>query len=272
MPCPHCAASAIAEQRRRTALGYRTFRCRACRRVFNERTGTAYNQLQYPTDVVLLVVLWRLRYKLSLRDLAEMFLERGFVFSHEAVRDWEARFAPLLTARLRARRRGQHGTKWHADETYLRVAGRWCSLYRAIDRDGNLVDVLLREQRDMAAAQRCFAQALDLVGQAPEQVTTDGHDASPRAIHETLGDGVIHRTSRDKNKRIEQDHRGVKQRDYPLRGFGAFASAARCCSAFEEQRQYSRVATRSRAYVSLGERRRLFQDRWATALAELTAA
>jgi putative transposase len=272
VPCPHCAATATAEQPRRTALGYRTFRCRACRRAFNERTGTPYNHLQYPTDLVLLVVLWRLRYKRSLRDLAEMFLDRGFVFSHEAVRDWEARFAPLLTARLRARRRGQHGTKWHADETYLRVEGRWCSLYRAIDRDGNLVDALLREQRDMAAARRFFAQALDLVGQAPAQVTTDGHDAYPRAIHETLGDGVIHRTSRYKNNRIEQDHRGVQQRYYPLRGFGAFASAARFCSAFEEQRQYFRVATRSSAYVSLGERRRLFQDRWATAMAELTAA
>jgi len=100
--------------------------------------------LQYPTDLVSLVVLWRLRYKLSLRDLAEMFLERGFVFSHETVRDWEARFAPHLTEHLRARRRGTAGTRWHADETYLRVNGRWCYLYRAIDREGNLVDALLR--------------------------------------------------------------------------------------------------------------------------------
>jgi transposase-like protein len=100
---------------------------------------------------MLLVVLWRLRYKLSLRDLAEMFLERGFVFTHEAVRDWEARFAPLLTARLRAKRHGRGGTKWHADETYVRVGGRWCYLYRAIDREGNLVDALLTEQRDMDA-------------------------------------------------------------------------------------------------------------------------
>ncbi len=98
MPCPHCATTATTAQARRTALGYRTFRCGCCRRIFNERTGSPYNHLQYPTDLVLLVVLWRLRYKLSLRDLAEMFLERGFVFSHEAVRDWEARFAPLLTA------------------------------------------------------------------------------------------------------------------------------------------------------------------------------
>jgi putative transposase len=63
------------------------FRCSACHRTFNERTGTPFNFLEYPTDIVLLVVLWRLRYKLSLRDLAEMFLERGFAFTHEAVRD-----------------------------------------------------------------------------------------------------------------------------------------------------------------------------------------
>ncbi len=138
MPCPHCPATATTEQPRPTALGYRTFRCSRCRRVCNERTSTACNHRQCPTDRVLLVVLWRLRYKLRLRDLSEMFLVRGFVFSHEAVRDWEARFAPLLTEWLRAKRRGGGTTQWHADETYLRVGGRWCSLYRAIDRDGNL--------------------------------------------------------------------------------------------------------------------------------------
>jgi len=87
VPCPHCAATPATEQLRRTALRYHIYRCVRCRRVFNERTGTPYNYLQYPTDLVLLVVLWRLRYKLSLRDLAEMFLARGFVFTHEAVRD-----------------------------------------------------------------------------------------------------------------------------------------------------------------------------------------
>ena len=117
MPCPHCAVTATAERAKRTALGYRTYRCQACRRTFNERTGTPFNYLEYPTDLVLLVVLWRLRYKLSLRDLAEMFLARGFVFSHEAVRDWEARFAPLLTTHLRAKRRGSVGRSWYLDET-----------------------------------------------------------------------------------------------------------------------------------------------------------
>jgi putative transposase len=272
VPCPHCAATTTVEQSRRTTVGYRTFRCCRCRRTCNERTGTAFNHLQYPTDLVLLVVLWRLRYKLSLRDLAEMFLERGFVFSHEAVRDWEARFAPLLTARLRSKRRGTAGTKWHADETYLRVNGRWCYLYRAIDREGNLVEALLSEQRDMAAAQRFFAQALDMVGDAPAQVTTDGHDAYPRAIRESLGPEVHHRTSRYKNNRIEQDHRSIKQRYYPMRGFGAFASAARFCAGFEEQRQYFRAQARSGERVSLAERRRRFQKRWAVVMTELAAA
>jgi len=124
----------------------------------------------------------------------------------------------------------------------------------------------------MDAAQRFFAQALDVVGHAPAQVTTDGHDAYPRAIRETLGSGVRHRTSRFKNNRIEQDHRGVKQRYYPMRGFGSFASAARFCTGFEEQRQYFRAQARSDERVSLGERRRRFQERWATIMTELATA
>ncbi len=140
MSCPHCTATITTELNTKTELGYRIFRCSMCRRQFNERTGTPYNYLEFPTDIVLLVVLWRLRYKLSLRDLAEMFLERGLEFTHEAVREWEARCAPLVAEKLRAKRKGQAGRSWHVDETYIRVGGVWKYLYRAIDRDGNLVD------------------------------------------------------------------------------------------------------------------------------------
>jgi putative transposase len=75
------------------------------------------NRVQVPTDIVFLVVFWRLRYKLSLRDLAEMFLIRGIVFTHEALRDWEAKLAPLLAEGLRKRRVGKAGRCWHVDET-----------------------------------------------------------------------------------------------------------------------------------------------------------
>jgi transposase-like protein len=96
MNCPHCDSTTIAERMKKTALGYRTFHCHTCKRIFNERTGTPFNYLEYPTDLVPLVVLWRLRYKLSLRDLAEMCLARGFEVTHETIRDWEERFAPLM--------------------------------------------------------------------------------------------------------------------------------------------------------------------------------
>ncbi len=109
MNCPYCLSIATKQQRKKTSLGYRTFCCSDCRRIFNERTATPFNDVAYPTDIVLLVVVYRLRYKLSLRDVAEIFLERGFEFTHEAVRDWEARFAPWVADQLRLKRRGHVG-------------------------------------------------------------------------------------------------------------------------------------------------------------------
>ncbi len=261
MNCPHCASSTTKEQHKKTTLGYRTFRCRACYRIFNERSGTPFNFLEYPTEIVVLVVLWRLRYKLSLRDLAEMFLERGFVFTHEAVRDWEARFAPLITDQLRAKRRGHVGRSWYVDETYVKVHGKWCYLYRAIDHDGNLVDCMLSEKRNMEAAKRFFKQAVETAGYAPERVTTDGHDSYPRAILETLGSAVVHRCNPYLNNRLEQDHRGIKQRYYPMRGFGNVASAAQFCRAFDELRQFFRFRTTMNQSVPLAQQRALFCQR-----------
>jgi len=180
--CPHCSATHTKSLQRKTALGYPIFRCHDCECSFNERTGTPFNFLEYPSDIVLLVVLWRLRYRLTLRDLAEMFLERGFQFTHEAVREWEERFAPRISHNLRAQRRGKAGISWYVDETYLKVHGRWCYLYRAIDRDGNLVDSLLSQTRDLPAAKRFFRRAKTVVGQAPLRVTSDGHDAYPQDL------------------------------------------------------------------------------------------
>jgi transposase-like protein len=221
----------------------------------------------------LLIVLWRVRYKLSLRDLAEMFLERGFEFTHEAVREWEARFAPLLADHLRAKRKGQAGRSWHTDETYIRVGGTWKYLYRAIDRDGNLIDSMLSEHRDMDTAKRFFKGALEIAERAPERVTTDGHDSYPRAIRETLGEDVTHRFNPYLNNRIEQDHRGVKQRYYPMRGFGTFDAAARFCRAFDEQRHYFRMRPGMRAPAPpLPEQRQEYCARWQALMGELMAA
>ena len=96
MRCIECDAADVSERRERTTRGYRRFRCRACGKQFNERSGGILNRAQYPSDVIALVIFWRLRYKLSLRDLPEMFLIRGIEFSYEAVRDWEAKLTPTL--------------------------------------------------------------------------------------------------------------------------------------------------------------------------------
>src|SRR3954463_1666421 len=98
-------------------------------------------------------------------------------------------------------------------KTYLKVHGRWCYLYRAIDRNGNLVDVLFSEHRDMAAAQAFFRSAKVVTGVTPDRVTTDGHDSYPRAIRTKLGKGVRHRTSRYLNNRLEIGQSQMRKTD-----------------------------------------------------------
>ena len=172
MRCVGCGSEAVTERPERTAQGYKRFRCRSCGKQFNERSGTVLNRAQYPSDVIALVVLWRLRYKLSLRDLPEMFAVRGMVFCHEAVREWEAKLTPALAEELRRRRRGKAGCSWYVDETYLKVDGRWRYVYRAIDSTGALVDVLFSERRDMRAARAFFRSAKAVTGITPDRVTT----------------------------------------------------------------------------------------------------
>src|SRR5271168_2993591 len=129
MRCVECGSPAVSERPERTVQGYRRFRCRTCGKQFNERSTGLLNRTQYPSDVIALVVLWRLRYK-----------------------------------------------------PYVKVQGRWCYLYRAIDTSGALVDVRLSETRDMAAAKAFFQSAKTVTGITPARVTTDGHDSYPRAI------------------------------------------------------------------------------------------
>src|SRR5215216_4794966 len=120
MRCIACKSEAVTERPERTAQGYRRFRCRACGKQFNERSGGRLNRTQYPSDVVALVVLWRLRYKLSLRDLPEMFLVRGMVFSHEAVRAWEASSRPPWPRSCG----GAGAARWAAAGTSMRRTSR----------------------------------------------------------------------------------------------------------------------------------------------------
>src|ERR1700748_2108157 len=272
MRCPACRSTAVRHRSERTAQGYRRFRCSNCGKQFNERSAALMNRAQSPSNVIALVVLWRLRYKLSLRDLAEMFLIRGLVFSYEHVGDREAKLTPALAENLRRRRKGKVGQSWYVDETYIRVRGGWQYLYRAIDRAGALVDVMLSEHRDLAAAKAFFRSAKAVTGVTPDRVTTDGHDAYPRATRTELARHVRHRTSRYLNNRLEQDHRGIKGRYRPMLGLKSTGSARQYCRGHDELRNFLRCRSRMRQRVPAATRRWQQMRRAAIALGILEMA
>ena len=177
-----------------------------------------------------------------------------------------------MAEELRRRRRGKVGRSWYVDETYLKVAGRWCYVYRAIDSSGALVDVLFSERRDMAAAKAFFCSARTVTSIVPHRVTTDGHYSYPRAIRTELGRTVRHRTSRYLNNRLEQDHRGLKGRYRPMRGFKCPRAAARFCRGHDELRNFLRAPSRHNQHVPALSRRLLHLRHTVTVLAILEAA
>ena len=261
MNCVYCGSKAVTERREVTARGYRRFRCRDCGRQFNERSNGVLNRTCLPSDIIAFVVFCRLRYRLTLRDLSEVMALRGIEVSHEAIRDWEAKLLPVMGDALRERRHGTRrgaGISWYIDETYLKVRGRWCYLYRAIDRDGNLIDAKLSEHRDMQAAKAFFRSARATMGFRPDRVTTDGHGSYPRAIRTVLGKTVRHRTSAYLNNRLEQDHRGIKGRIRCMRGFKSHDAAERFCREHGELRNLLRPRRRHNQIVSASLRRARF--------------
>ena len=269
MNCVYCGSKAVTERREVTARGYRRFRCRNCGRQFNERSNGVLNRTCLPSDIIAFVVFCRLRYRLTLRDLSEVMALRGIEVSHEAIRDWEAKLLPVMGDALRKRRHGTRrgaGISWYIDETYLKVRGRWCYLYRAIDRDGNLIDAMLSEHRDMQAAKAFFRSARATMGFRPDRVTTDGHGSYPRAIRTVLGKTVRHRTSAYLNNRLEQDHRGIKGRIRCMRGFKSHDAAERFCREHGELRNLLRPRRRHNQIVSASLRRARFAKATFTAL------
>jgi len=145
-------------------------------------------------------------------------------------------------------------------------------LYRAVDRDGAQVDVMLSEHRDLAAAKAFFRSAKTVTGVIPNRVTTDGHDGYPAAIQREFGGNVLHRTSVYLNNKLEQDHRGIKDRYRPMRGFKSMASARRFCRTFDEVRNLLRVRSLQYHHVPADRRRLRYLRNTATILGILEAA
>ena len=190
----------------------------------------------FDRSVILLCVRWYLAYNLSLRDVEEMMAERGIHVDHSTVHRWVAHFAPLLLERFNRRKRPVTG-KWHVDETYVRVRGRWTYLYRAVDSGGDTVEFFFSENRDLPAAKRFLRKALEHHGR-PERIVIDGSQTNRQAIVACDGESRLRdqsqrpllpiriRQNRYLNNRIEQDHRRIKRRVRSMLGFKAFSSAA----------------------------------------------
>ena len=132
----------------------------------------------------MLAVRWYLRYGLSYRDVEELLVERGVQVDHVSIYRWVQRFTPLLIDAARPRRHVP-GDRWFVDETYVKIAGRWVYLYRAIDQYGQVIDVLVSTKRDLAATRRFFTCAMGH-GPRPSEVSTHQAPAYPRVVDEVL--------------------------------------------------------------------------------------
>ena len=218
------------------------------------------------------MVFCRLRYRLTLRDLSKILGLCGIEVSHEAGRDWEAKLLPVMRrtpptpARQGARFRGG---SWYVDETYLKVRGRWTYLSRAIDRNRNLVDAMLSNQRDMKAAKAFFRSARATMGFCPDRVTTGRPWFLSRAIRTVLGKTVQHRTNAYLNNRPEQDHRGIKVGSDAC--FEDHDAASRFCREHGELRDLLGPRHRHNQIVSASLRRSRF-DKAARSALDIVAA
>jgi IS6 family transposase len=176
---------------------------------------SAFTGFRFPREVIVLAVRWYLRYGLSYRDLEELLAERGVRVDHVTVYRWVQRFTPLLIDAARSCRHCP-GDRWYVDETYVKVAGRWVYLYRAIDQFGQVIDVLVSEKRDLAATRRFFTRAL-AHGIRPSEVTTDRAPAYQRVLEELLA-AACHVMEQYANNPVESDHGRLKARVRPMRG------------------------------------------------------
>jgi transposase, IS6 family len=188
----------------------------------------------FRSEVIVLCVRWYLRYPLSYRDLEEMMLERGLSVDHSTIARWVLHYAPILNRRIRREMRHPNRS-WRVDETYVRVAGKWTYLYRAIDSAGDTIEFLLSPNRDLIAAKGFLQLALSAGRIRPRVINVDGHPAYSSAIAHLTQEGELGRNCRCRpspylNNIIEQDHRFVKKRVVASQGFrsvdGALSSIA----------------------------------------------
>jgi transposase-like protein len=155
---------------------------------------SAFAGFRFPPDVIVVAVRWYLRFGLSYRDVEELLAERGVEVDHVTIYRWVLRFTPLLADAARPCRHAV-GDRWQVDETYVKVAGRWRYVHRAIDQFGQVIDIFVSSRRDATAARRFFQRAINTTQVTPTEVVTDKAATYPIVLDELLP-AVWHRTDR----------------------------------------------------------------------------
>lgn len=213
--------------------------------------------------MILLAVRWYLRYGLSYRDVEELLAERGVEVDHVTIYRWVQRFTPLV---IEAARPCRHSVsdRWFVDETYVKVAGVWRYVYRAVDLHGQVIDVYVSRRRNIAAA-RSFFEMMLAGRDRPREVTTDLAAPLLRVVDELLPE-VLHDTTQYANNRIEWDHGRLKARLRPMRGLRTDRSASVVIGG------HAFMQNLRRGHYELGVEARHERLRVAAAFDELTSA
>jgi putative transposase len=188
----------------------------------------SYRYCRFPPTIIQHSVWLYARFSLSFRDVEDLLAERGIDVSYETVRRWVAKFAPQIARRLRRHRRPAHPL-WHLDEMFISIGGKRMYLWRAIDQNGEILDVLVQARRNKRAALRLMRKLLKKTGRAPRVLVTDRLKSYAAAVRD-LGLSVRHHQARWKNNRIEGSHVSVRHRERRMQGFRSPGAAQRFLS------------------------------------------
>ena len=202
------------------------------------RRPPLFRKRQFEPIIIVTWVRCYCRFSLSLRDLEELMAERVLAVDHTTIWRWVQRYGPEVHRRLRGNVK-QKSSTWHMDETFVRIAGRWLYLFRAVDSHGQTVDFYLSETRDREAAKRFLMKALaNLDNRPPRVFARDGLRSYPAAIRELQSEGLMHRSCRQRtrpyaNNRIKSDHRFIKRRLRAMQGLRSAPTARKLIQAIE---------------------------------------
>ena len=188
----------------------------------------SYKGYRFPPEIIQQAIWLYLRFTLSFRDVEDLLAERGIMVSHETIRRWVNHFGTMIAVDLRKRRPKPHMT-WHLDEVYLKIDGRMAYLWRAVDAEGEVLDVLVQARRNKRAALKLMRKLLKKYGFIPNKLVTDDLRSYAAAVHD-LGLSNRHERGRWHNNRAENSHQPTRRRERKMQGFKSTGSAQRFLS------------------------------------------